>query len=93
MVRQINNALCYFSQVGAVPKLELLKSFCSSVYGCELWDIFHDAIADIYTAWRKDLHRVWSLPYNTHTVLLAPLTDTPSDTTDTPLTNTPSISS
>ena len=26
-------------------------------------------------AWRKGLRRVWSLPYDTHTALLAPLSD------------------
>ena len=44
MVGQINNVLHYFSQVGAVPKVKLHKSYCSSFYGCELWNIFHAAI-------------------------------------------------
>ena len=47
MVGQINNVLCYFSQVGAMPKLKLLKSYCSSLYDCELWNLFHAAISDV----------------------------------------------
>ena len=36
MVCQNNNVLCYFNQVGALPKVKLLKSHCSSLYDCEL---------------------------------------------------------
>ena len=76
MAGQINNVLCYFSQVGAVPKLKLLKSYCSSLYGCKLWNLFHAAaVSDVCVACRKDLRRVWSLPYDTHTAVLAPLCD------------------
>ena len=28
MAGHINNVSCYFDQVGAVPKLKLLKSYC-----------------------------------------------------------------
>ena len=75
MVGQNNNILCYFSQVGAVPKLKVLKSYCSSLYGCELWNLFHAAISDACISWSKGLRRVWSLPYDTHTAVLAPLSD------------------
>ena len=57
MVGQINSVLCYFSQVGAVPKLKLLKSYCSSLDGCELCNLFHAAISDVYLSWRKGLRR------------------------------------
>ena len=75
MVGQINNVLCYFNKVGAVPKLKLLKSFCSSLYDYELSNLFHVAISDVYTAQCQELRRVWLLPYNMHRVLLAPLSD------------------
>ena len=32
MMGQINSVLCYFNQVDVVPKLKLLKSYCSSLY-------------------------------------------------------------
>ena len=44
---QINNVLYYFNQVDAVPKLKILKSYCGSLYGCELWNLFFVAISDI----------------------------------------------
>jgi hypothetical protein len=72
MVGQINNVLCYFNRLGVVTKLRLLEAYCSSLYGCELWDLCHDGIDDICTMWRKGLRSVWSLPSNTHCALLAP---------------------
>ena len=47
IVGQINNVLCYFRQVGAVPILNLLKSYWRSLYGCELWNLFHAAISHV----------------------------------------------
>ena len=46
MVGHINGVL-WFNQVGAVPKLKLLKSHCSSHYSRELWNLFHAAISDV----------------------------------------------
>ena len=77
MLGQINKVLCYryFNQVDAVPKLKLLKSYYSSLYGCELWNLFHVFISDASIARCKGLRRVCSLPYNKHTALLALLSD------------------
>ena len=47
MVGQINKVLCYYNQVGAVPNLKLLKSYCCCLW---VWDLFHDAISDICKA-------------------------------------------
>ena len=38
-------------------------------------DLFHEAFSDVCITWRKGLRRVGSLPYNTHTVLLASLSE------------------
>ena len=48
IVGHINDVLCQFSLVGAVPKLNFLKSYCNSLYGWELWNLFHAAISDVY---------------------------------------------
>ena len=49
MVGEIYNVLCYFSQVVDVPKLKLLKPYCSRVNDCELWNLFHAASSDVCT--------------------------------------------
>ena len=63
---QINEVLCYFSGLGPVIKLRILKAYCSSYYGCELWDISCKAIDDFCIMWRKGLKRVRGLPRDTH---------------------------
>ena len=53
VVGQNNNILCNFYQAGAAPKLKLLKSYCNSHYGCELWNLFHDGISYVRASWCK----------------------------------------
>ena len=48
MIGHINNVLYYFNQVGAMNKLKLFKSYCSSLYSCELWNLFHAGISEVY---------------------------------------------
>ena len=73
LVAQINTVLCYFGKLPALTKLKLMKAYCSSLYGCELWDLSNGCINNVCVTWRKGLRRVWSLPYNTHTHLLPAL--------------------
>ena len=57
-------------------RLNLFKSYCSSMYGCELWALNKDSVELFCVAWRKALRRVLNLPYNTHSHLLPILADT-----------------
>jgi hypothetical protein len=76
LVSQINNILCYFKNLSSPVKLKLLQAYCSSLYGSEIWNLCDGKIDDICIAWRKGLRRAWSLPPNTHNLLLAPLCNT-----------------
>ena len=51
-------------------KLKLFQSYCSSIYGCELWSLNNGTIDDFCIAWRKALRRVFVLPFNAHSYLL-----------------------
>ena len=51
MVDQNNNVLCYFNQVGSVPKLKLFKAYCRCLYGGDLWNLFHAAITYLTYVW------------------------------------------
>ena len=57
-------------------KLKLFKSYCSSMYGAELWALNSDYIETFCVAWRKTLRCILLLPYNCHSYFLP----TPSDT-------------
>lgn len=66
LVGQINNVMCYFGHLDTVTKVKLLKAYCSSFYGCELWDFWDGGVEDFCKAWRQGQRAVWKLPYNTH---------------------------
>jgi len=53
----------------------LLRLYCSDLYGCVLWDLSHSCIEDVCIAWQKALRHALGLPWCTHSVLLAPITD------------------
>jgi hypothetical protein len=67
---QINNVISYFRNRTSLVKLSLMRAYCSSFYGCELWELDHTKLELICTTWRKGLRRIWDLPYDTHNNLL-----------------------
>jgi len=38
-IRQVNNILRYFQKLSSAVKYKLFQSYCTSFYGCELWDL------------------------------------------------------
>ena len=70
LVRQANDVICYFAKLSPVVKLRLLYSYCSSLYGAELWNLNSPELAAIGVSWRKALKRVWNLPFGTHSHIL-----------------------
>jgi len=47
-------------------KTRLLRAYCFSFYGCELWDLSNFHVQRLRVAWRQALRRIWKLPYNCH---------------------------
>jgi hypothetical protein len=70
LMNRTNNVLCYFRNMDSCVQYRLFKSFCMSLYGCELWSLSSKAIINICVAWRKCVRRVWDLPHNTHCQIL-----------------------
>ena len=75
-VGQTYNVLCFFNKLNTVVKLKLFKSYCSSMYGAELWALNSDYIETFCVAWRKTLRRILPLPFNCHSYFLPILSDT-----------------
>ena len=46
LCQQINNVLCFASR-DPITKLKLMKAYCSSFYGCALWDLANASIRDV----------------------------------------------
>ena len=75
LVGQINNVLCYFGKLDTITKIKLLKSYCTSFYGCELWDFWNSRVEDFCKAFRHGQRSVLKLPFDTHRHLLPLLCD------------------
>lgn len=75
-IGQANNVLCYFSKLDLHVKIELFKSYCSSIYGGELWSLDSEIVQNFCCAWRSAVRRLLHLPYNAHCFLLSVLIDT-----------------
>ena len=76
LIGQINNILCNFRKVDCSTKIRLVKAYCTSLYGCELWDLSNNCIENICTAWRRGIRQVWRVPNTTHSSLLPGLCET-----------------
>jgi hypothetical protein len=74
-IGQANSVLCIFGKMDLIVKLKLFKSYCSSIYGCELWSLGKNVMEVFCIAWRKALRRILGLPYNAHSYLLPILSD------------------
>jgi hypothetical protein len=76
LIGQINKVLYNFRHVNCLTKTRLVKAYCTSFYGAELWDLSQNTIESICVAWRKGLRRIWQLPNTTHSALLPDLSGT-----------------
>ena len=61
-VGQVNNVQCYFPTLAADVRYKLFRSYCSSIYGCELWHLNDSNINSVCTAW----HPPQDLSYSLH---------------------------
>jgi len=75
LVGQINNFLCNFSKLDSSVKNDLFKVYCSSFYGCELWDLNNVNIEKCCIEWRKGARRVWELPRDAKSDIVYCITD------------------
>ena len=75
MVGQINNVICYFSNLVSLIKLKLVVAYCISHYGCEIWNLWSTSIEDYCVAWRKGIRTILGLPRDSHSLLLPVLSN------------------
>jgi len=67
---QVNSLLCSFGDLSCDVKIRLFRSYCFSLYGCELWDLSSCQLSDFCARWRKCVRRILNLPLQTHCYLL-----------------------
>jgi len=55
-IGQVNNiVLLFFGKVSCDVKVCLFRAYCTSFYGCELWDLSGGSLSAFCMAWRKAL--------------------------------------
>jgi len=57
-IGRVNNVLCHFLKLHSVVKARLFHSYCTSFYGCVLWDLSCSALNDFCIVWRKSIRRI-----------------------------------
>ena len=57
-IGQVNSVLCFFGKLSSEVKIRLFRSYCTSFYGCELWNLSCAQLADLCAKWRKSVRRV-----------------------------------
>ena len=70
-IGQVNNVACYFDKLTWRVRLKLHQSYCSNLFGCELWSLNNCAIERFCVAWRKGMGHIMGAPYATHSHLLS----------------------
>ena len=60
-IGQANNCFCYFRKLNSSVQYNLFRTYCSNLYGCELWLLDNHHIEDICIAWRKGLRKIWNV--------------------------------
>ena len=61
-ISQVNNVLCYFNKLSCRVIMKLLKAYCNSTHGRELWSLDTVCIHNYDVARRKAVRRVLKFP-------------------------------
>jgi hypothetical protein len=72
---KINMLLSHFSFCTLDVKRHLFRTYCTSYYGCPLWDL--RSLNGFSAFWRKCIRRLLKLPPRTHSRFVAPLLKIP----------------
>ena len=70
LINSTNKMLSKFSFCSSHVKAELFRSYCSSYYGCVIWNFNSSHIKRLHVMWRKIARRIWNVPNTTHCNLI-----------------------
>ena len=76
--RKSNFVLSTFKNVDPSVKSFLIKSFCLSLYGCNLWSLSSPNLNIIQVAVNRILRRIWKLPRQSHSAICHCLSEIPA---------------
>ena len=76
-VSQVNMLICNYSHCHFESLCYLFNSYCTSFYGCPLWNLSENVISSLYTVWRKSIRRLFNLSNMTRSKFLPLLLQRP----------------
>ena len=59
-----------FKFASPVEVLHAMKVYCSSFYGCMLWDLAGEGATQVFNSWNTGIRLTWSVPRATRTYLV-----------------------
>ena len=65
-VCKTNVILCDFGCCYSSTLVNIYRTFCMDLYGCELWNISSKYTEEMHTAWRIAMPKIWELHPRTH---------------------------
>ena len=72
-IGSVNKLTANFKHLEPALRIKLFKSFCSSFYGSQMWNLNCSSLRQVHTAWNKAVRVLLRIPYRTHRWMLSPL--------------------
>ena len=66
MVYRTNYVMSKFGCCNALIRSHMFNTYCTSYYGCPLWDLRNGHVNRFYTNWRKCVRKIWRVPWMTN---------------------------
>ena len=76
-IGKVNSILQEFYYADSSVLMKLIGSYCCSMYGSNVWDLFSPESQKLYRSYNVTLRTVYGLPRTTHKYLLERISDTP----------------
>ena len=76
-IGKVNSILQEFYYADSSVLMKLIGSYCCSMYGSNVWDLFSPESQKLYRSYNVTLRTVYGLPRTTHKYLLESISDTP----------------
>ena len=69
-IGKTNAILCDFGCCDSSTLVNIHRTFCMDLYGCELWNISSKYTEEMHTAWQIAMRKIWKLHPRTHNNLI-----------------------
>ncbi len=71
-----NNFIVKYSKLCSEAQSKLFSTYCTHMYGCEVWNLNEHGINNIVISWNIVIRKIWGLPPMAHLCLLPGLSRT-----------------